>query len=273
MIMQDTFETQARLNSFSILWGTGVYEFKMQIRRRAVWITLFLIGAFVLALLLRYAAYSHSLDHLDQLPILTVVANWAHIVNAVLPVGIGALVADRLIRDKRIKVDDLFLTFSSPLSMRIAGKFLGSLCATLVPLLVFYGAGLLYIAIVAHNVQAFLWGLVTFAAIILPGAIFISAFSFALPVIMWVPLYQFCFIGYWFWGNHLSPNSGIPTISDTILTPIGKYAEEGFFHNGAWWNLNSTPLIGTESLLLLIGLALAVLALLCWFLRWQQNRQ
>ena len=35
----------------------------------------------------------------------------------------------------------------------------------------------------------------------LPGLLFVAAFSVSCPVILWVPLYQFLFVGYWFWGR------------------------------------------------------------------------
>src|SRR5260370_19208210 len=67
-----------------------------------------------------------------------------------------------------------------------------------------------------------------FVLIVLPGLLFVAAFSIACPAILWVPLYEFLFVGYWFWGNALSPTrTGIQTLSQTILTPIGTYISAG----------------------------------------------
>jgi len=58
---------------------------------------------------------------------------------------------------------------------------------------------------------------------------FVVAFSIACPLFMPVRVYQVLFVGYWFWGNYLSPEV-FPTISGTLVVPSGKYALYGFFH-------------------------------------------
>ncbi|HLG76603.1 MAG TPA: hypothetical protein VKX46_09315, partial [Ktedonobacteraceae bacterium] len=86
-------------------------------------------------------------------------------------------------------------------------------------------------------------------------------------------LYQFGFVGYWFWGNLLGERNRIPTLSNTLLTPIGKYMEKGFFHDGRWSELNATPMDGVASILVLLGVAAGVLCVFYLFLKWQQARQ
>ncbi|MFL5653431.1 MAG: hypothetical protein ACJ8CB_04530 [Ktedonobacteraceae bacterium] len=113
----------------------------------------------------------------------------------------------------------------------------------------------------------------TFAAIVLPGILFIAAFSIACPAILWVPLYQFLYVGYWFWGNWLSPRFGIPTLSNTILTPGGGYISAGFFGEDSIHGLQATPLQGVESMLLLLCIAIFVTLVLWSYLKWQQARQ
>ena len=97
-------------------------------------------------------------------------------------------------------------------------------------------------------------------------------------MILWVPLYQFLFIGYWFWGN-LLPDIGIPTLSTTILTPVGGYMCTGFFNpTGKEGVCNpgiqgATAVQGVESMLLLVGIAILVMLALWIGLRLQQAWQ
>jgi ABC-2 type transport system permease protein len=265
--------TTTSLNQLAILCGVIRYEFQMQLRRRAVWITVLLLSLLLVLLFTRLTEASSIVSMLDQFPILTAVAYWAGITNYLLPLAAGCLLADRLVRDRRFKVAEIFTTMPAALSTRLLGKYLGSLFATLVPVLVFYLMGIGYIFYQTHNWLAFPLGLETFATIILPGMLFVAAFSLACPLVMWVPLYQFCFIGYWFWGNFLGTGLGIPTISETILTPVGGYIAKGFYGVDLLQHFTATPLEASESILALVGVALLVLVALWSLFRWQQTRE
>jgi ABC-2 type transport system permease protein len=145
--------------------------------------------------------------------------------------------------------------------------------ATLLPMIAFYLVGIGYILVHTHNLLAIPLALAAFATIVLPGILFIAAFSIACPAIMWVPLYQFLFIGYWFWGNLLPPGRGIPTLSNTILTPLGDNMLAGFYGESGLLIKHATVLQGVESILLLLGLAAFALFVLWRYLLWQQARQ
>ncbi len=259
------------LKQVSVFSGVFYYEFRMQLRRRALWLTILLLGLLVVLLFGRNAGASYVLSNLGRFPILTLVAWWTAILNYLFPLGVGCLLADRLVRDYRTKAAEIFTTMPAALSARLIGKYLGTLLATLMPILLFYAIGVGYIVYQTHNWLAIPLAVETFAAISLPGLLFIAAFSLACPLFMWVPLYQFCFIGYWFWGNFLSPHTGIPTLSDTILTPAGGYMAKGFYSVDLH-GFPATPLQGAESIVALVGIALLVLIVLWRALKWQQAR-
>ncbi len=263
------------MNQFSAFLGASKYEFRMQIRRRALWITMGLIIFVLVSILSRQQRILDAVGNLNSFPLLTDVVNWTNIVNTILPIGVGIMLADRLPRDRRMKVDELFTSMPGALSARLSGKYLGSMLASLVPVFALYAIGLGVILYQTHNPLALLYALEASAAIILPGILFISAFSIACPAIMWVPLYQFLFVGYWFWGNWLGSRQGIPTLSDTILTPIGGYMSAGFFgvRTGQVYDVQVTALQGVESILLLLGITLLVMLVLWQLLKWQQARQ
>ncbi|GCE22891.1 hypothetical protein [Dictyobacter kobayashii] len=256
----------------NVFGGTFRYEFLMQVRRRSLWITMLLVGLLEIALYARWPNTNFFTDSYLQLPITQTMAELAALINFLLPAAFGCMIADRLPRDRRTKVDELFTAMPGALSARLVGKYLGSISATLLPMLFFFLLGTGFILYRTGNIQSILLALPVFSIIILPGILFISAFSLACPSIMWVPLYQFCFVGYWFWGNFLSPTNGIPTISDTILTPEGRFMITGIFglHNT---NLHATPAQGWESLSLLVGMAILVLCVLWQVLRWQKAQQ
>ncbi len=261
------------MNQYAVFLGVFTYEFRMQLRRRSIWITMLLIILFILLLLSRNANVAQILSRLNHHPIQAVVVYWTDIVNAVLPIAVGILLADRLPRDRKTRVDELFTSMPGALSIRLLGKYLGSMVATLVPMFIFYLLGLGVILYETQNPLALLIALEAFASIVLPGIFFISAFSLACPAIMWVPLYQFLFVGYWFWGNLLAPGSGIPTLNNTLLTPIGEYQSQGFFNVNLFQLSNATVLQGVESILVLLGFAAFALFVLWAYLRIVQARQ
>lgn len=260
------------MNSLSIFFGVINYEFRMQIRRRAMWITFFSLGLLGSILGGPGATYRHLIDNPFHLTLLQLVAFWTSQVNTFMPIIFGIMLADRLARDRRTKVDELFLTTPGALNLRLAGKYVGSVLATIIPIILFYSIGIGFILYNSQNLMVLPYALETFAAITLPGLLFVAAFSIACPVIMWVPLYQFLFVGYWFWGNLLSPAQGIPTISATILTPIGGYMDTGFFGD-LFGRQHATALQGVESIALLLAITILVMLVLWGLLKWQQTRQ
>lgn len=259
------------MNQRTSFFGVFTYEFRMQIRRRAVWIAFIALGLF-------FTLFHQPWFRSIGTPASAAIIYWTGIVQSFLAITVGLMLADRLPRDKRTRVDEVLSTLPCTISSRVFGKFLGSTSATLVPMFVIYSIGVAYILLRWHTSQALPLALASFAAIVLPGVIFIGAFSIACTAILWSPLYQILFVGYWFWGN-LLPDIGIPTLSTTILTPIGGYICTGFFnpqgHEGVCSPgiQGATAVQGTESILLLLGMAFVALVALCGYLRWQHTRQ
>ncbi len=237
--------------------GTGgafVYEFRMQLRRPAVWVVLLAVIAAVVAL----TRMPFHLDPGDGTAA-QAVADWAFILQLLTPAAIGCLLADRLPRDRQLRVAELLTSLPSGIPARLGGKYLGSLAATMVPMA---GAYVIGVAVLATRFGAAVLvpALQAFAAVNVPGVLFVAAFSVGCGTVMPVPLYQFLFVGYWFWGNVLGPGFRIPTISRTILTPVGGYALAGFFHvEGAIRLPGATAGQAAASIsVLLLGAALAL---------------
>jgi len=78
---------------------------------------------------------------------------WTGIVQSFLAVAAGLLLADRLPRDRRVKVDELLNTLPCTVMARIFGKYLVSTIATLIPMLTIYSTGVAYILVRWHTLQ------------------------------------------------------------------------------------------------------------------------
>lgn len=248
-------------------WGAIRYEFLMQIRRPALWIV---VAVFCLAFA---TILVNPFGTFLGLAAPEVVATWALSVQFLHPVAAGVLLADRVPRDGRTGVSELLETLPSPQAGLFFGKYVGATLATVVPLALVYAAGLGYVLYDTADPMAVPLGVAAFLTINLPGLLFVAAFSISCPVILWVPLYQFLFVGYWFWGNHLDGDMGVPTVSGTILTPAGWYAASGFFGLD-WTNAgNVTVGEGIASVALLLAVSGFVLAGADRYLRWQRTRR
>ncbi|HEX3722237.1 MAG TPA: hypothetical protein VHV31_05570 [Nitrolancea sp.] len=247
-------------------------EFNMQLRRKAVWIAL--LGTS----LIMYIWIRGMWRVPPVLPLSVTIGDWAIRCNALLPVVYGVLLADRLPRDQRLHLTELLDSLPAPAGSRLTGKYLGSALAIAVPIFLAYCTGIAAILIDRHDPLTLPLALVAFVAIILPGLLFVAAFSVATPAILWVPLYQFLFVGYWFWGNLLSPVYGIPTLSDTLFTPVGRSAAAGFFnnHTSDIVTITGNTVSGTQgalSILLLLGGGALALLTAHRYLTWQRAHQ
>lgn len=244
----------------STLAGATFYEFRMQVRRKALWLVtgiFFVLTSFVVG-------FQDLQQELDFWPVVEVFAKWAQTLQNLMPIAFGVLLADRLPRDRRLRAEELLESLPGSLSERFLGKYLGATLATLLPLFLIYAAGIVYIVVDRGSTEAIPLGLAVFVATSLPGLLFVAAFSVSCPVVIWVPLYQFLFVGYWFWGNLLNPNREIPTISGTWLTPYGSYMMNGFFGGPrGFWTGEAPAWEGLASMGLLLGLA--ALALYCGY--------
>ena len=239
------------------LTGATLYEFKMQIRRKALWITFTLFGV---ALVLSGITLSPWSRQSEEIPLAHLVANWSLAVQFLHPIAVGVLLSDRLPRDHRTGVRELLETLPARAGGLFLGKYLGATLATLGPVFLTWACGIVYIVAEHDAYEAIPLGLAAFATINLPGMLFVAAFSVACPAVLWVPLYQFLFVGYWFWGNLIPAGLGLPTLSGTVLTPFGEYMANGFF--GTEQTTPDTTAIGGATSIGLL-LALAALALCC----------
>jgi ABC-2 type transport system permease protein len=186
----------------------------------------------------------------------------------------GVIAAECLERDYRTGMIEL--QRSTPLRRWacLLGKYLGALAALLAPYLLWialFGTAMVGLRVAPPS---FLPALLTaFAAIAVPAHIFVVAFSMALPLVVPLRVYQVLFLGYWFWGNYLSPKA-FPTLNDTLVTPSGVYAFQAFFDGFRWAGRASqhTPAEAAMNMAVLGLCVMALFALVERYLAWSARR-
>lgn len=263
------------MNGWLIFMGSCFYEFRMQVRRPAMWATLMVMMLLMAGIFNLFpGGIQGFIEQVDVMEVRTVTGFWGAIMNFILPLGLGIMVADRLRRDRKTRMDEMFTSFSGSLLARLWGKYLGSVFATMLPIVLFYVSGLAIILARTQDVMVLPYGLLAFVTMMLPSVLYIGAFSVACPALIWQPIYIFLLIGYWGWNNFLSPERGIPTLNGTILSPTGGPALKAFFAIDYYYYPPGTDIvIGVGSILLLLSLATLAIMVLWGWMRWQQARQ
>ncbi|HHX65179.1 MAG TPA: ABC transporter permease [Chloroflexi bacterium] len=206
-------------------WGMVRTEYRMAMNRPGFWITFGL-----LALLYGVLPYVNS-DYSFLVTAETVWRQAGRLVfetNVLVPVVVGIALADRLVRDDRLGVNELLR--STPLSRRayILAKYVGNLLSVLTPALVMVLIPSIYLAVTLGLPQMILMTLAAYMIFIVPAYAFVAAFSLACPLVIPLRVYQVLFTGYWIWGNWLNPEA-FPTLAGTWLTPGGLLAYDTFF--------------------------------------------
>ena len=225
-----------RASAASAFVGVFRYEFLMQLRRKALWIGYLILGTVLLTVVI--GSFVNQVGHSSSAGAppysrADILIQWTIGCQFILIPGAGLLLADRTPRDRRSKVIELFWTAPAPTWARLLGKYLGAVVATMLPILVIYLAGVSRLMLTWHNADILPLAPATFLAMVVPPLFFVGAFSIACTTLLWPPLYQFLFIGYWLWTS-LNPGAAIPTLDGTLLSPAEGYVVTGFFHFAAY---------------------------------------
>lgn len=255
---------------------TGVfrYEYSMSTRRWGLWLT------FGILILLHSTSFLMPTDMIGALPaegeVLSYAGSIGFIFNLFMPVVGGIMAADRMMRDRKLKVDELLRSTALQRWQYVAGKYGGVLCSIVTPVLVCNLLMGIKLFAAGAPIAIFPALLLSFVMLNLPAYAFIVAFSLGCPLVIPVRVYQVLFVGYWFWGNFISPDV-MPTLNGTYLTVNGTFALLGLF-GGFFGGGGPTYINGVSQTDALINLAvIAGVTALALFatercLAWQAQR-
>ena len=248
--------------------ATTSYELRMQLRKPAIWIaTVIPFGLYaVLAMM--------GTQNLERLTQETNPKTWMvetlGSFTPLLAMVFGFVLADRLVRDRKLGVAPLLDVTPSNRTTRLLGKYLGACTATAVPVaLVYLIIGVVF-AIWRERPAAVLWALATFAVVVLPLLLLLGALAFLGPQLMPTALFRALIVGIWFWAGATEVESQFPSLAATVLSLTMDYPQHVFFGSrdaagpfeGVALNfLRPQPTVGTALLSLALILAIAAVIL------------
>jgi ABC-2 type transport system permease protein len=260
----------------SALLGVIRYEFAMQARRVSLWIVSAVLGIIPLIQFNNTSTYTHDANlPITRADIVVVEAAGAATIFAL---GAGLILADRLRRDRTTRMQDRLRSAPVSQPVHLAGKYLGATLATLLPLTLLYIAGFACLVVHWGDASILPLALAGYVAFVLPAVLFVSAFSIACTSVLWPPLFQFLFVGYWLWDS-LDPKGSIPTLDGTVLSPSGRLTMTGLFHFTPFRTTDLTyypqasALLGLANIAALLGTATLVLLAAWAYQNWRANRE
>ncbi len=245
--------------------GLFRHELGMALRRRGAWVAYGSLLAFYTVLLFAPPPLGERVqgEVIAVSEVWSVAGRFMAALNVFLPVAVGLLSADRVVRDSRLGVRELQQSTPLATTTYVLAKYAGALAAALLPVLVWATLVALTMTALGHAPAGLLAAIpVAFLAITVPAFAFVVAFSLACPLVMPLAVYQILFTGYWFWANFVPPQL-FPTLNGTLLTPSGVFALHGFFGGHAARNGHGPPLhTATEAVLNLGVLGLLIASVL-----------
>lgn len=252
--------------------ATAAYEWRMQIRKPAIWIA----TALPYLVYVGFALLGTDTTGLRRYRQQTDPKVW--MVDALgwfapfLPIVFGIVLADRLVRDRRLGVAPLLEVTPASRAGRLVGKYFGVCAATAAPPVLIYLAVAVAFAIWRGRPAALLWGIAVLGAVVLPLLLLAGALSFLGPQLMPTALFRVLVVALWFWAGATEVDSQIPSLASSVLSLTVDYPLKVFFDSatasagpypGAALNfLRPQPTVATAvlSVALMVGLAAAILA-------------
>src|SRR5262245_15614152 len=112
------------MNQTPAFLGVSGYEFAMQLRRKAMWIGLAMISALLFFILSVRTGRSVNTDTPQE-----ALGYMASGLTFLLPIGAGLLLANRIPRDRSLRVEELLRVAPASGTTRLFGKYLGATLA------------------------------------------------------------------------------------------------------------------------------------------------
>jgi ABC-type Na+ efflux pump permease subunit len=251
--------------------GTARYELLMQLRKPAIWIaTVLPFGLYALFAVLGQDSTGLARHRLEADPKAWIVEALGWFLP-VMPMVFGIVLADRLVRDRRLRVAELLDATPTSGGVRLVGKYLGSCAATAAPAALVYLVAAVAFTVWRGRPAALWWALAAFTLLVVPLLLLVGSLSFLGPQLMPTPLFRVLVVALWFWAGATEVESQVPSLAGTLLSLTMDYPLKVFFASpnastgpaGAALDfLRPRATVGTAllSLALILALAAAILA-------------
>lgn len=214
------------------------YEFRTQLRRPALWAGYGVATVLLVVPSPAMPLFSLDLGPLDPSDPQVAMLNLGRLCTTLLTLVFGLMVADRLVRDDDLRVAEVLESTPAGHTARLIGKYLGVCLATAVPyLLVYFGRALLFVA-TEGDPAALGWSAAVFAAMVLPGLLFVGALGMAGGLLLRPAPARVLLIV--FWSLTIFRVGGpIPSLKGTLFDATGNHVENGLLAGGLWDGVNT----------------------------------
>lgn len=253
------------------------YEFLMQIRRKVLWVGM--AAPFILMSLPDFLRPDRvRIDDGYALP------TFSTLLQIFVPIVAGFFLSDRLYRDGQLLTSEWVSVSNATKREYIWGKYLGTVTATLLVVLVYWilSAAVKY-AVGIYSVNMIGYAFLAFCLMAVPAYLFIGAYSIAVPSAMSLRLYQILFTCYWLWAHQQL----VPSVTGTPLAPGGQFAMytllnslgivmPGYDNRVGYgpfgWTFEYSPAMTVLNIALLMLLAVMALLVVERYLVWKQEQ-
>ncbi len=215
------------------LWATIRAELLMQWRRWGLWLafgaTLAIMSLIFIsnAANIKYAPHANGpYTNLDEFINLYLYVTGRYSVTLMAIIA-ALLVADRMVRDKRLGMAELQQVTTEGYPVYVLGKFIGNFVAMLIPafvVLMSCGIALASLGFPLEMLRSLAWA---FVLVFIPAFAVVIALTLLLASIVPLRVVQIGFPLLWLYST-LSP-LGWHTLNDTIFNPVGRYIFPVFF--------------------------------------------
>jgi ABC-2 type transport system permease protein len=241
--------------------GVMRYEAVMALRRKVLWLSLGPLTALAALVALTSPTVLGQDDPVAKVGEATLV------VNLFYTVGIGIALTDRLVQQYRAGLADLLNTTPSGHTACMVGAVLGPLGVALVPVAVLMMLLGVVLGIGHGSLAALGAAVIGLGAVLVPAALVITALATLLGVALPQALARVLVVVLWFWSTVFSPSlfPGVPTPTNTVLSPLGGYLVTATLHVDQIWANRAEPGVlrpiasgatATANVALLLGLTI-----------------
>ncbi|MGC4804958.1 hypothetical protein [Micromonospora sp. DT233] len=212
------------------LTGAIKYEFQMAARRKVVWLAV--LPLLAIGLLFQILSPASADLHTAAAR----VGAWSLTMNLLVVVGLGVALADRFAGTTRRGLHELLLATPSSLAARMLGSLAGSLAAALAPVAVTMVVVGVVLTFTSGDVTTLGWAVIAFCTVTVPSALLLTTFAATLGLVLPMAVVRVIAVGTWFWATLFSTSIvPIPTVTGTLLSPLGDYVAGGWLHTPTLW--------------------------------------